>query len=132
MSRLINPGAGDLSDRLTILALKRLIGEEQGKPTDHWRHEQVALLSQICARTLNGAWFEDVLDLAAVNATLWHAEDELRDWRKRTVSYPDEGALIVNLAFRIQTLNDRRANLIAAINKKAGDELGSEKLKEGA
>jgi hypothetical protein len=133
--KLVNPGAGETSDRLTILALKILAGLEQGKETVHWETEQAALLTQIRARTLNGKWFEAVLKLGAVNAMLWHAEDDLRAlgrqwevWNK-----PDSSGLTgaedrkraaleaAPLAFRIQALNDRRAELVQQINKEAGD-----------
>ena len=133
MSRLINPGPGDLSDRLSILALKILFGTEAAKDTKHWETERTVLLSKIRALTLNGAWFDAYTELAAVNAALWHAEDDLREIRNgpafigmRPVSELSE--TVAELAFRIQVLNDRRADLIGRINKDAGDDRGEEKL----
>lgn len=128
MARLVNPGAGDLSDRLTILALKIHFAEEAGRETTAYKTERTALLSQIRSRTLNGVWFETVLELAAVNAALWHAEDDLRMFRglPRGLSEPDK-EMVINLAFQIQATNDRRAALIDKINKDAGDQ-GGEKL----
>lgn len=122
MSRLINPGAGEIADRLTILELKIQAAGEVGKDRDHWESERTALLTKIHARTLNAAWFDAVLALAAVNGMLWHAEDDLRAWRSRDLVYtPADTDQIRILAFRIQALNDRRAALVHQINKEAGD-----------
>ena len=130
--RLVNLGPGELTDRLTILALKILYATEAGKPVDHFTTERNALLTMLRGRELNGSWFEQALNLAAVNAALWRAEDEIRDWRRQA---GDLGALqkeayleVVLLAFQIQSLNDQRAALVAAINKLTGDHLGEEKL----
>ena len=138
MGRLINPGAGEQSDRLTVLALKRLYGRDAGKDTAHFDTEWGALLAQIRSRTLGGVWFEQLLELGAVNAALWHAEDDLRTFRVRYGAYEKDQMKSYNagdveevaqLAFRIQALNDRRADLIASINASAGDSAtGAEKL----
>ncbi len=126
--RLENPGVGEISDRLSILALKVLFGHEQGKDIAHFKAEQGALLSKIRTRTLNGKWFEAYTELAAVNAVLWHAEDTLRALRNQVPSTIVDVACSV--AFRIQALNDTRAVLIERINKDAGEHLGGEKLNE--
>ena len=111
---------------MTILALKILHGDAAGKDIAHFETERSSLLAQIRTRTLNGSWFEQVLQLGAVHAALWYAEDALRGYRQKTTEY-EEHAVVV-LAFRIQDLNDRRAALIEAINKLAGDFIGVEKL----
>lgn len=122
MSRLVNPGAGEVADRLTILELKLLAAAEAGRDRDHWETERTALLTKIHARTLNAAWFDAVLALAAVNGMLWHAEDDLRAWRSPDHAYTMADLEQIRiLAFRIQTLNDRRADLVYQINKEAGD-----------
>lgn len=134
VSRLINPGAGEITDRLTILALKILFGKAKGRPVESFQAEQTALLAKVRSRTLNGVWFEQVLELAAVNAALWHAEDELRVVRQRwqdrdpceVPCLDAQQGLVV--AFRIQKLNDRRAQLVTMINANAGDASGEEKL----
>ena len=133
MGRLVNAGAGEISDRLTILALKILTGSEQGRDVSAFEIERAALLSQIRSRTLNAKWFELVLELAAVNATIWHAEDDLRALRPEAVP-PAEGndegrqRVVAALAFRTQRLNDRRAELVGQINRDAGDAVTPEKL----
>jgi hypothetical protein len=128
--RFLDPGAGEITDRLTILALKILFGREAGKEVTHFESERTSLLAKIRSKTLNGAWFDRVLDLAAVNAALWHCEDEMREWRKKPVHLlsSDETVQVSTLAFRIQSLNDQRANLVREINKDAGDAVGQEKL----
>lgn len=122
--KLVNFGAGEICDRISILQLKITTGREKGRDTGHWESERAQLLTKIHAKTLNGAWFDGVLELAAVNALIWHAEDDLRDHRIRD-QHPsnDQGVLetIRDLAFRLQSLNDRRAEIVHWINKEAGD-----------
>lgn len=131
--RLINYGPGEIADRLTILSLKVLFGTEAGKDCTHFQTEQTALLQQIRSRTLNGKWFAAYTDLAAVNAALWHAEDDLRELRMRWAT-GDSGyhtgiaPAVAEIAFRIQALNDQRAGLVQQINVDAGEGQGAEKL----
>jgi hypothetical protein len=122
--RLINYGVGEIADRLTILSLKILYGTEAAKDTKHFLDERNALLAQLRSRELNGGWFEHVLELAAVNGRLWQSEDDLRGMR--TAKLADGYA--AELAFRIQGLNDRRAELVNLINKVTGEHRGDEKL----
>ena len=82
MSRLINPGAGDVCDRLTILALKIKHNQDQGRPTDHFERERSQLLPMVHARAMTGIVLEHLLELAAVNAFLWANEDALRAARE--------------------------------------------------
>lgn len=131
--KLLNTGPGEWSDRLTILSLKILISEEQGKEATHFHTEQTALLQQIRGRTLNGRWFEKVLELAAVNGQLWQAEDRMRALRDHPVSQPNHEYvtflhIVMEVAFRIQALNDRRAALVQQINADAGETVQPEKL----
>jgi hypothetical protein len=135
--KLVNYGPGEISDRLSILSLKILFGTEAGKDCTHFETERTALLSQIRSRTLNGKWFQGYTELAAVNAALWHAEDEMRNRRSWSWDVDDQKmekqsasilAPIVRLAFRIQQLNDRRAALVQQINMEAGENVGEEKF----
>jgi len=136
MSRLINPGLGDYTDRLTILALKILFGEAGGKDVAHFRTEQTILLTKIRSRETAGAWLAATFELAAVNAILWHAEDEMRRLRllpePQRAQWAGSGAMwqqqVADCGMRIQELNDRRAGLIDQINKEAGDVVGAEKV----
>lgn len=130
--RLINFGAGEIVDRLGILSTKILYGRAAGKETKHFADERNVLLTYLRGRELNGAWFSAALDLAAVNAALWRAEDDLREWRSQEsdVDRIDEPTArdIARIAFRIQELNDARAELIEQINRTTGEFLGAEKL----
>lgn len=127
--RLVNPGAGEISDRLTILSLKVIAGRAQGQTVTHFESERAGLLIAIRPRTLNGKWFDVVLQLAAVNALLWHAEEDLRGWRipARPYTMSDLDGIRI-LAFRIQALNDERAALVRQINQEAGDPAEQEKI----
>jgi len=129
--RLINPGAGEVADRFTVVALKILFGEAAGKDVGHFRNEQVVLLTKLNSREV-GPWLGQLVELSAVNAALWHAEDDLRAYRPLD-AIPATNTIefyraVVQLAFRIQELNDHRARLVGEINKAAGDDTGREKL----
>lgn len=134
--RLVNYGAGEIADRLTILALKILHGDAGGKETKHFRDERNALLPKLQARGSSVGWLEELIELGAVNSTIWHAEEDLRRIREEarmTQQVPGSSysALMLGageIAFRLQTMNDRRAGLIEAINKDVGEHLGEEKL----
>lgn len=134
--KLASPGTGEISDRLTILALKILAGQEARRDVSHFETERTLLQQKIHARTLNGMWFDSILELSAVNAMLWHAEDDLRGIRKDLDATSHEpgssyGALLQDageVAIRIQRLNDRRAELVTLINVNAGDGEDKEKL----
>ena len=133
MSRLINPGAGDLVDRLTILALKILHGQAAGKDVTHFVTERNALLVALRNRELNGSWFEHVLSLAAVNAALWQLTDEMRGYLGlETLKAPViEWEPAARCGIGIMHLNDDRARLVRTINELSGDlpkDAGQEKL----
>ncbi len=126
MSRIVNPGAGDIADRLSILALKILFGTAAGKDVSHWEKER----SQLLPKTAKSFSAEHWLDLAAVNAALIHADEDLRAIRIKANNNPvsDYRPLVEagQLAFRIQELRDRRTELIELINASVGDDRGSE------
>jgi hypothetical protein len=128
--RLVNYGQGEIADRLTILALKILYGAEASKPVDHFERERNALLPQL---NIKGSLQERLLELAAVNGALWHAEDALRTERDAanggtSDDHPMAFTKAGQIAFRIQALNDRRSELITLINVNTGNHQGEEKL----
>lgn len=128
MGRLIDPGVGELSDRLSILCLKCLYGRQGRKDVSHFETERAAILLSVRKRLLGAVWLEAYSELAAVNSALWHAEDVLRALRHEKETGGSEPAVsFMEIAFLIQDLNDRRAGLVAKINKEAGDPTG-EKL----
>lgn len=135
MGRLVNLGTGEVTDRLTVLALKILHYGAAGKPVDYLEAERASLLAKVRAQTLNGAWFEQALELGAVNAALWGMTDQLRETANSiesmvliTAGSPQRLQMLAGeLGVRIMRLNDRRAQLVEAINKLTGEHLGSEK-----
>lgn len=135
--RLVNIGAGEIADRLTILALKVAHGQQAGKDVSHFLTERNALLVQ--SRTYEqfaGPGLEHLLDLAAVNAMLWQAEDEIRCLRALGLDallkqgFEPDLVRALQCAFRVQALNDQRADLVWTLNKLAGTDLGREKLND--
>lgn len=129
MARLVNPGTGELADRYGILTLKILHAPE-GANVDHFRREKSVLETQLRNRS---GWWALGQELAVVNAMLWYAEDELREYRKQDLVTPGDLPLsaVVRCAFRIQSLNDQRAVLIGQINAQCGEDYGPEKLRTG-
>jgi hypothetical protein len=126
MARLINPGTGELLDRLSILSLKILHGKLATRDVTHFENERNVLLGKLRAGNSFERWIEEYCALGAVNAALWYAEDELRKHRAEWegVAYVE----VIHCAFKIQDLNDQRAVLIGAINQRTGEHYGEEKL----
>lgn len=113
--RVLNPGPGEIVDRLTVVARKIVEGGERG---EHFKDEMMELVqfyNNNC-RTIDGA-ISLVISLAAINAAIWQREDELRAYR---LGKPPGTTDFTQLAFRIQELNDRRADLVKQINVAAG------------
>lgn len=124
--RLINFGVGEITDRLSILALK-ILHAKPGADTKHFEDERGSLMAKLAGRNLNGSWYGNSVELGAVNGAIWHAEDDLRAFRHQDLIDDRDQDDIVPIAFRLQELNDRRHELIAEINKRAGDFFGKEK-----
>lgn len=125
MTRLINFGLGEVCDRLSLLALKILYGELQGSDVTSERHERAALLVKLVVRSPNGKWLEIWNELNAVHAALWLYEADLREYKASCADSKQLRAgrseAIIECAFRIQDLYDRRAALITQINSLVGD-----------
>lgn len=131
MSRLYNPGPGEILDRLTILALKITYGKLHGIPITHWEEERGALSTALSSCQVKCiADGGGMLELAAVNAALWQAEDQLRMLRPKLAPLPpwDPVKDAQDVAFHIQSLNDRRAELVTLINTHAGVSRPPDKL----
>lgn len=114
---------GEVVDRWVILEIKiaRLSNEE--------RREAAARLRDVLAR----AWHEAGLpepgglpehaELVEVNGALWEVEDDLRAHEARG----DFGADFVSRARSVYRLNDRRAALKAAVDRRLGSALSEPK-----
>lgn len=125
MSRLHNPGPGEILDRLTILFLKITYGQHAGRDITHWEDELGSLFRSYVQSKYPAHEFE----LAAVNAALWQAEDEMREYRREHAQGSSEPAETgAEIGVRIQALNDRRAELVALINTNAGVRRPGEKM----
>lgn len=125
--RLVNYGAGEIVDRIAILTLKIRYAEETGVESAHFRNERAALLPKLTSTNHLGGYLDAIFELTTINGMLWRAEDELRDLREadRTAAHAER---VIRVAFRIQDLNDRRAQIVGVINKATGEYLGQEKL----
>lgn len=125
--RLMNPGLGELLDRLSILELKLAHGGGE-----QFEEERKAILQQVLPQwnTVMPPGFVLYSTLAAVNAAIWQGEDALRD-RRDSMSFAKTISESAFLAHKIQALNDRRAELIREIGKLAGEEEHREKLSGG-
>ncbi|MBN9672106.1 hypothetical protein [Roseibium aggregatum] len=108
---LIEIGPGELCDRLSILALK----------VKHSRPGQQADLFDTALNRLRSlrdelAFCPSTIDLetelADVNRQLWDIEDALHDAEERRLFGPD----YIDLARKVQKLNNRRCSLKAAID----------------
>jgi len=130
--RLINFGPGEMADRLTILSLKILHAKELNKPVDHFEQERNALLAQFPRAPLAKTWFEQFLELQAVNAIIWQDTDDVRAIRTNGMqtreSAPRDTAQLAALCVRLQVMNDRRAQLISLINVNLGATAVEEKI----
>ena len=121
--RLIDPGPGELLDRLTILNLKIEACQKKAITPQAFERERKKI-EEILLKWSNElksqvevgevAKLQD--QLQAVNGQLWLAEDDVR-------ATPELQAMkLARLAKWIPRLNDRRADVIAKINAKYGAE----------
>jgi hypothetical protein len=108
----MNPGPGELCDRLSVLSLKLL-----HKPSAEYQSEFDLIVGEVCA-LFGGSAFkvDDLLSLAAVNGQLWAFEDRIRDFRDDPKPLELDEGEVLSVAMGIQKLNDRRAQLIGEIN----------------
>lgn len=132
---LLKPSPGEICDRLSIIALKIA----DGNTAQHLVDERLALLERLDGWVDPSDWMaywiaED--QLAAVNAFIWHKEDEVRRMgMKAPIGNATEAILeaaawrhVAELAIEIRKLADRRHYLIAEIDGLFGeDRAGKEK-----
>ena len=136
--RLLNPSPGEILDRMSILELKISAARKKNVASIHFEAERASLDEVL--RTWDNGLIEDccgdeeALDkktsamathrnaLAAVNALLWRAEDEVR------ATPEDSSFKLARLCKQIVHLNDSRAGHVLALNKLYGLEEEQEKL----
>jgi len=113
---------GDVLDRLSILALKRVRltdpAQRANVETEH---------AALNAAAIDVTGLDDLrAALDEVNGALWDVEDDLR----RREASGDFGDAFVALARSVYRLNDRRAEIKREINLASGSELIEEKSYE--
>ena len=111
---------GELVDKLTILEIK--LEQLQGEARQNVERE-LGLLQDVLAAT--GLAIDPELwnQLAAINRTLWHIEDDIREL-ERLGSFSDG---FIALARSVYRSNDRRAQLKRLINQQHGSAIVEEK-----
>lgn len=104
---LINPGLGDVIDRLTILARKKAERPE----AKHFPPEFTQLLAKVDTGETTQTIIRFIIELAAINATIWERINMARELVRA-----DRGGLALSLIH----LNDTRQEIVAALNKLDG------------
>lgn len=135
MGRLLNPGVGELVDRLTILRLKILHGAPQPAGAsgafDHFRAEeaQINMLLDRMGHPASNDVLVAQMKLQQTNAELWQLEDQMAAYaRARDVLEGDTPYACTRVATEIWRLNRHRNTLINEINQLANTDRGPEKL----
>lgn len=120
---LVEVGAGELIDKITILQIKAARIAEPAKLVNI-QHELDLLLTVRNATVPNTTAIADAeAQLKAVNEQLWDIEDDLRHHE----AAQDFGVRFVELARAVYHTNDRRAALKKTINLATGATVVEEK-----
>ena len=120
---LVEVGAGELIDKITILRIKA------GRMTDAAKlanvRRELEVLDAARAASLPASTELSTLesDLEAINNALWRIEDDIRACE----SAGDFGPGFIELARAVYTCNDRRAAIKKEINLLTGSSLIEEK-----
>ncbi len=119
----IDVGAGELTDKITILEIKADRIDDPAK-LYNVRHE-LQVLRQIRDEVVPTSDSLRALTnrLREVNERLWEIEDEIRQCERER----DFGATFVELARAVYRTNDRRAELKRTINTITGSTIVEEK-----
>ena len=122
-SLLIEVGAGEVIDKITILKIKaeRMTDPAKLKNVNH----ELSVLSAACAQNLAAtpelARLET--ELQAVNEALWAIEDDIRACE----AVRDFGPKFIELARSVYIQNDKRAAIKKQINAHCGSSIVEEK-----
>lgn len=122
-SILIEVGAGELVDKITILKIKVERMSDEAKLANV-RHE-LDVLGRACAEHLapSAELIRLEAELRGVNERLWVIEDDIRACEARK----DFGPEFIELARSVYIQNDLRAKIKKAINALAGSSIVEEK-----
>ncbi|MDX7953071.1 DUF6165 family protein [Lichenihabitans sp. Uapishka_5] len=125
---LVEVGAGELVDKITILRIK---AERMRDPARlaNVRHELATLEAAQAAHLAPCAALDELAEaLMDINGQLWAIEDDIRLYDKRG----DFGPGFVALARAVYETNDRRAAVKKRINLLVGARIVEEKSYAGA
>jgi hypothetical protein len=117
--RVMNPGPGELFDRLAVLSLKIEVGQQKFLNVDDWQQEEYEIL---VALTGTGCQDDETMalveQLRAVNKNIWIAIDRQREFLALDLNAQSEAKLreIAHLGLNVMEQNDIRAKLIGEIN----------------
>lgn len=117
---LLNPDVGDILDRITILHLKLVHAKEA-----HWEQQLTALydrlgLAQGGPHCLQISALRMVQELAAVNAAIWQATDEMTAAEKTLETDVERAGMAAATFVRCFAWNRRRQELIRQLNDTLG------------
>jgi Family of unknown function (DUF6165) len=122
-SVLIEVGAGELIDKITILKIKSRFMTDPAKLRNV--NQELEVLSRACAENLPPSAeltrLED--ELSKVNQALWVIEDDIRACE----AVRDFGPKFIELARSVYIQNDRRATIKKSINELCGSNIVEEK-----
>ena len=121
--RFLDPDAGEMLDRLSVLARKRLEKPER----EHFKEEESALLAHWGERLISKEFLPKALRLAAANAAIWECENAIREARRRLLSETATLGDLGHLAIRLQSMNEERARLVQFFNERLGQGAVEEK-----
>lgn len=135
MGRLLNPGIGELVDRLTILTLKCAHAPLDSDPS-HF-HTELAEVQMRVDRFLSAhpeaperRIQAKVAELRTINTQLWQLEDKMAAYARPTYVIVDarKAQTIAEIGMTIWRANQLRNVTIGEINALAGTVRGPEKL----
>jgi hypothetical protein len=123
MKLLVEVGAGELFDKISILQIKAGRITDPGKLANIRR--ELGALEAVVASSVPGSERLAALreELKGINERLWTIEDDIRD-RERA---RDFGDAFVALARAVYITNDERARVKRAIDEHLGSRLVEEK-----
>jgi hypothetical protein len=135
MGRLLNPGLGEMADRLTILELKCVRAPLNSDPS-HFHQELAQVQMRVDtflrehpevpeARTR-----AKMAELRQINDQLWQLEDKMAEYARPTYVIVDvrKAQTIAEIGMTIWRANQLRNVTIGEINELAGTVRGPEKL----
>ena len=114
---------GELIDRITILEIKLVRIDDEGKRANVRTELEALADARDQAVPPTAELVALAADLKAINERLWEIEDDLRDCERAG----DFGSRFVELARGVYRSNDHRAAVKRAINELLGSRLIEEK-----